>query len=238
MQRSGSTWSFNIVVGLLERCRPNEEIYAAYNEEVADFLASVPHTARHTVLKCHLLDPIGRALARSGQAKAIYTWRNLPDAVASFLAMFGGDFEHAFLVITASLVVYRFHARGRNALMIGYDDLIGSPRETIARIASHIGLDATPEIIADLAHEQSIEEVLKRVEQIGSQPANAHLIRHEPTTFDPGATLHRHHILHGGSGYGAERLTKKQLDRLEALREEYGFFCWPRASHPNISTGS
>jgi Sulfotransferase domain len=215
MQRSGSTWSFNVVKGLLAHCKPGEEIYGGYDENIADFFASVPHTARHVVLKCHLLDPVGKAMARSGQARIIYTWRNLPDALVSFMTMFGGDFEHAFLVLTASLVIYRFHVRGKNALMIGYDELLNQPREAVQRVAAYLGLEPAPAVIDQLVHEQSLEQVRQRVEQFAALPDDAH---------DPETILHRNHIRDGSTGYGAKLLTKEQLDRLEALRQEYGFF--------------
>jgi hypothetical protein len=224
MQRSGSTWSFNAVKGLLARCRPGEEIYGGYDEEIANFFASVPHTAQHVVLKCHLLDPTGKALARSGQAKIIYTWRNLPDAAVSFMTMFGGDFEHVFLVLTASLVTYRFHARGKNALMIGYEELMNQPREAIGRIADHLGLEPSAAMVSTVAEEQSLEEVRKRAERIHAQADESRLVRHENTVYDAETILHRNHIRDGGSGYGAGRLTEEQLGRLEALRREYGFF--------------
>jgi hypothetical protein len=170
MQRSGSTWSFNVAKGLLAHCFPEDEIYSGYEEDIAGFMASVPHAAKHVVLKSHLLDPVGKALARSGMAKMIYTWRPLPDAAASFLSMFGGDFEHVFLVITNSLVVYRFHLRNKNALMVGFDEMMQTPQETIGRIASYLNLDPSRTVITDLARKQSLEEVRKRLAQIESMP--------------------------------------------------------------------
>jgi hypothetical protein len=214
MQRSGSTWSYHVARGLLLRCRPGEEIHCSYLEDVAEFIASAPASARHTLLKTHLLDPTGKALARSGAARFIYTWRNLPDVTASFLAIFGGDFEHAFLAITNSLVIYRFHVRERNALLLGYDEIMHSPREAIARVAAYLGLEPAESDIAALAHEQSLPEVRRRLEQGETS--------HDPHA--PETMLHPHHIQKGGSGYGAKILTPEQLARLEALRQEYGFF--------------
>jgi hypothetical protein len=209
MQRSGSTWSYHIARGLLLRCRPGEGIHCGYNEDIAGFIASVPASARHVLLKTHLLDPTGKALARSGTARVIYTWRNLPDVMASFLGIFGGDFEHAFLAITNSLVIYRFHARGNNALLIGYDEIMQTPVETIARVAAYLGLKPAESDIAALAHEQSLPEVRHRLEQSETWRGP-----HEPETM-----LYQRHIQNGGSGYGSKVLTTEQLARLEALRQ-------------------
>jgi hypothetical protein len=220
MQRSGSTWSFNVVKGLLLRCLPGETIYDAYEEDVATFIASVPSTARHTVLKTHLLDAVGKAMVRSGQAKAIYTWRSLPDVIASFLNMFGGDFENAFLATTASLVVYRFHRQSRTGLIIAYEELTQAPVETITRMVEYLELPATPEIIAKVAHIQSIDEVRARIPRL--EAANPAAMGNNENGVHAARNLLRpQHIRHGGTGYGAALLTAEQLERLEALHEEY-----------------
>jgi hypothetical protein len=220
MQRSGSTWSFNVVKGLLLRCRPGEQIYDAYEEDVAAFIASVPRTAQHTVLKTHLLDAVGKAMARSGQAKVIYTWRSLPDVIASFHKMFGGNFEDAFIATTASLVVYRFHRQSKTGLIISYEELTQAPVETITRMASYLELDVSPELVAKVAHIQSINEVRKRIPELeaaspaalGGNENGAHAARN---------LLRPQHIRHGGTGYGVATLTAEQIERLEALHQEY-----------------
>jgi hypothetical protein len=220
MQRSGSTWSFNVVKGLLVRCRPDEKIYDAYEEDVASFIASVPSTARHTVLKTHLLDAVGKAMARSRQAKVLYTWRSLPDVIASYFNMFGGNFEEAFLATTASLVVYRFHKQTKTGLIIAYDEIMQAPLETVTRIADYLEIGATPEIIAKVTHIQSIDEVRKRIPlleaanpaAVGGNENGAHAARN---------LLRPQHIRNGGTGYGAATLTPEQLERLEALHQEY-----------------
>ena len=68
MARSGSTWSYNVVMELLRRARPDEPVHGDYSECTAEFLGLAPKTARHLVIKSHRLNPAARTLARTGSA--------------------------------------------------------------------------------------------------------------------------------------------------------------------------
>jgi hypothetical protein len=220
MQRSGSTWSFNVVKELLWRCRPGEEIYADYEEDIGAFVASVPRTAKHTVLKTHLLDAVGKAMARSGQAKVIYTWRSLPDVIASYINMFSSNFEDAFVVVTASLIVYGFHRQSGIGLIVSYEELTQKPVETIRRIADYLELDASVEIMEKVAHHLSIDEVRKRIPKVAAANRSA-LGGNENGAHAARNLLVPQHIRHGGTGYGTATLTAEQLERLTELHLGY-----------------
>src|SRR5260370_5451744 len=73
MPRSGSTWSFNVVLGLLRRSFPGEEIQHGYSEAPVEFLKATPPAASHVVMKCHFLTPMARTLVRTEAAKVVYT---------------------------------------------------------------------------------------------------------------------------------------------------------------------
>jgi hypothetical protein len=95
MPRSGSTWSFNVVLHLLCRAEPGCVLHSGYEESLPRFLEWTPPSATGAVLKCHDLDPLARALVQMGAALVIYTWREPADAVASCMRMFGQHFDAA-----------------------------------------------------------------------------------------------------------------------------------------------
>jgi vancomycin permeability regulator SanA len=107
--------------------------------------------------------------------------------------------------------------------MVGYDELMNQPQEAIRRIAAHLGLEPDADIVEEIAQEQSLDRVRERVARLDAVQ-DADLIQHENTAYDPATILHRNHIRDGSSGYGARVLSAEQLTRLEALRQEYGFF--------------
>jgi hypothetical protein len=207
-------------MGLLRHLTPGCEVYGGYHEDIAQFLESVPPAARHVVLKCHTLDAVGRTLARTGEAKVIYTWRDVADAVVSSLGMFGGDFEDALASIRSSLELYRFHRRGGNAVIVGYKEITTAPLTAVGRVAVYLGLEEHSAIIREVAEENSIERTREKVEKVNA--STNQLIRFGHAGYDPETLLHQHHIRDGRSGYGREMLTVEQTARIDALIREYG----------------
>src|SRR5260370_15143169 len=138
MPRSGSTWSFNVTLGLLRRCLPGEEIQSGYSETPVEFLKAAVPTASHVVLKCHFLTPLARALLRTRAAKVVYTWPDLPDAIASWRGIFGRRFEEGLRAAGSSLELLAFHRSYGNAAIIAYDELFYRPKHTIPRIAEYL----------------------------------------------------------------------------------------------------
>src|SRR5260370_23730798 len=124
MPRSGSTWSFNVTLGLLRRCLPGEEIQSGYSETPVEFLKAAVPTASHVVLKCHFLTPLARALVRTRAAKVVYTSRDLPDAIASWRGIFGRRFEEGLRAAGSSLELLAFHRSDGNAATISYAELL------------------------------------------------------------------------------------------------------------------
>jgi hypothetical protein len=206
-------------MGLLRHMSLGREVYGDYHEDVAQFLKSVPPSAHHVVLKCHTLNAVGRTLARTGEAKVIYTWRDVADAVVSSLEMFGGDFEDALTSIGSSLELYRFHRHSGNAIIIGYKEITTAPLTAVGRIAAYLGVEEHSEIIREVAEENSFERTREKVEKVNA--STNQLIRLGHTGYDPETLLHQHHIRDGRSGYGREMLTVEQIARVDALMREH-----------------
>jgi Sulfotransferase domain len=217
--RSASTWSYNVAMALLRNSA--QDVYGGYDENLQRFLAGVPPSCVHAVLKCHSLSAVGLGLAQVQAAKVIYTWRDLTDATASFMTMFGVDFEHAIAVMSSSLDLYRRH-RSNGALILSYEAITRKPTESVAAIASYLNVAARSELIAEIAEANSFDRMREKVKEISSLEYDGSLIRHERTSYDPETLLNLHHIRDGSSGYGVGRLKEDQLRRLEELLGEKG----------------
>jgi hypothetical protein len=224
MPRSASTWSFNVVTGLLRRSNPAQTLCGGYDEDVVRFLSGIDWNTTHAVLKCHSLDQFGQRLAHLGAAKVVYTWRDVADATVSYMRMFGNDFEHALDVMDTSLQLYRFHFESGNAVILGYDDIMSYPGDAIELIARYLGIEARPDLIAEVNEETSLKRVRQKVEQLNSDEAQHRLIRHENTRYDPETLLNVNHIRDGGSGYGRALLSAEQLGRIDDLMRKSGLF--------------
>lgn len=222
MPRSASTWSFNVVIGLLRYRKDAEGVHGGYDEEVARFLSAVPEKARDIVLKCHSLDSLGRALAQAGAARVIYTWRDISDAIVSFMRMFRVDFEHAFAVTRDSLQLYEFHRRTGNVVALHYDEIAAEPQAAVRRIDAYLGINSPAEMIRAVAEQTSFARMRERTQELAAPEKHQRLVKLERTTYDPETLLNLDHIQNGGSGYGRAVLTPSQLAQAGQLAREFG----------------
>lgn len=213
MPRSASTWSFNVIKGLLELCFPGEPVYSGYNDAPVEMLRSAKPEARHVVMKCHSLTPLGRTLARTRAAKVVYTIRDLSDAVASGMAAFELSFEQTLSIIEPSLALQAFHRGTGNAVILHYDEIVAQPRREIQRIGEYLaGGTMTADIVEEIAARTSFERMRQKVEEI-----NAGAVDEDPETH-----LHRNHMGDGRSGKGRALLTAAQLSCIADLMREHG----------------
>jgi Sulfotransferase domain len=222
MVRSASTWSYNVVMKLL-RSAVGEGVYGGYNENVANFLESVPPSASYRVLKCHTLDPVGRAMVETGEAKVVFTCRNVADAVVSFMRMFDFDFEHTYSALASSLELYQFHRRRGQALILGYQEITSRPVESVAKIAAHLGIAAPAEVVQRVADETSLEQARAKVKQLETELEGDRLVRVDRFVYDPETLLNLNHVRDGRSGYGRKSLTEEEAARIDVLIKQYDF---------------
>jgi len=206
MPRSASTWSFNVVKQLLRTREPAAAIYSGYDENVGHFLETTTATANHVVLKCHTLDALGRALARVGAAKIVYTHREVSDAVVSCMRIFKLDFEEAITSVQSSVDLYAFHRETGNALILSYEVITQRPVEAVASVGSYLGIDTPRSLVAEVAHETPPASLRRTVEELN-------VLHDDPHAYDPETLLHPHHFAVGPRG----ALTADQLRRLEPL---------------------
>jgi hypothetical protein len=209
-----------VSIGLMRQAGSGE-VFGGYDENLHRFLRGLPMSASHAVVKCHSLDATGIGLAQLSAVKVIYTWRDLADVTASFMTMFDVDFDRAFAVMSSSLDLYQRHRRN-GALIIGYGDIMRDPEGSVRRVAAHLLLDVSDELIAAIVHSNSFTKMCEKVKAIASLDYGPNLIRHERGSYDPETLLNVDHIRNGGFGYGARMLNLGQLRQIDALLAEKG----------------
>jgi Sulfotransferase domain len=226
MVRSGSTWSFNVALQLLKSCDPNRKAFGTYSDNPAVLAAAIRPRFSNLVIKSHSLDPVARGLCDKGAVKAIYTWREPRDVVASCMQMFGSSAPHATGILRKALRIWAFHRATSSACIVSYEEITKDPCAAIERIADYLGLTIDSEQLRGIADEVSFERV-KRFSQHLSELEPSRQIRSNGHFFDRVTLFHKDHIRNGGIGYGARLLGHLHLDEIDAvLREEgFGFLC-------------
>lgn len=117
MQRSGSTFAFNVARDVLRRRGTLHQ--AAATDTLAQLIAA--GDARHILLKAHEMDDTAIRLARAGAIRVICTTRRPEDAAASFIQTFGLDEDVAIALVRGWIGMYA-QVR-RVALTIDYDTI-------------------------------------------------------------------------------------------------------------------
>jgi len=136
MQRSGSTFVFNLARELLAR---SGTVHAEPSMVIRDVLARSAGSD-HIVLKAHIPDALLISLVRHGAVKTICTYRSIEDSVASLMDTFGFDLESSIGRVRAWCRMYR-DIRG-SALNIPYEAVRHRPEWVGNRVGAHLGTGA------------------------------------------------------------------------------------------------
>jgi hypothetical protein len=222
MIRSGSTWSFNVALNLIRRCCPERKVYGFYNESPAVHRASARPRDSHLVIKAHYPDSFALDLCRSGVMKAIYTWRDPYDVVASAMQAFDIPIEAAIAALRNALRVWSSHKASGNACVVSYESIVRTPAATISAIAAYLGLSVFVSDVHGLADLFSFER-LKTYTQHVDELDPSQLARSSGFVYDRETLLHSNHIRNGSIGYGARLLTPAQIALVEAALVDEGF---------------
>jgi hypothetical protein len=174
------------------------------------------------VVKSHSLDGSAHDLCASGAVKAIYTWRNPYDAVASGVRMFHFSSDQAVDILRGSLRVWAFHRATKSAHIVAYESIVTQPRVAIAEIGDYLGLNTSSADLLQIANEMSFENV-KRLSQHVNELDPKRIIHNYGQVYDRETMLHQNHIQDGRMGYGVRILDEACLDAIDEVLVEEGF---------------
>lgn len=214
MQRSGSTFAFNVVRDVLRR-RGSVHHDASYDIPAA--LAAAGDAA-HLLLKTHDMDPLGIALARAGAVRVICTVRRPEDSVASFMQVFGFSETDAVAMVKAWLGLY---ARLRPvALTVDYDLIDRHP----IRAARTIGRFLCPDVgwreAAAVARRHSKRRVKAAADRLTRSDATVRDLGY--SYYDQDTLYHRNHVSSLASQSAKTRLPAEQVTRIRKALAQNG----------------
>lgn len=209
MPRSGSTFSFNVVRGLLEHRA------AVRQEATTDILSLVERAVAvdHVLLKAHTANAVMLRLVELGAIKVVCTVRRPEDAIASLIDTFQVSLDE--LISQMRDWITMFYQLRRHALVIPYAELDRQPWRAAWRIGKKICPDAGMGEIIRVAQANSKENV---------KAACDHLARNGEGVRDIGFSYyntktfyHRRHVSTINSQAAAIRIGQ---DAVATIRKE------------------
>jgi hypothetical protein len=204
MQRSGSTFTFNIARELLQQHG------TVYQEPSDDLVAVINRSgdADHIIIKAHASNDFLSALARQKVISTICSVRNLDEAIASWMSTFGFDLETTLTQFKGWFDAYR--KVRPYALTVPYSLIENDTLAVTTLIARHIFPETDVATIAALAEKYSKDNVHRMSATMEKSPD----VRDIGFSFyDVKTFFHRRHV-----ASLTPRKPKEQLSEVELAR--------------------
>ncbi len=177
---SGSTWSFNVcrLMAKVVAGRENKPMWSGYllAEQTEGFLRTyVNDRPGPTVVKAHKLTDFGLYLLRSGAAKAVCTYRDPRDCVASMMTFAGQPFEIAMGSIAEALHSLDAYAAAGHTMFIRYEDMLDDRLAQIQRIGAYLDVALDAELLKRIDDQTSLEYARLACKKMRNQPGKNYL---------------------------------------------------------------
>jgi len=208
MQRSGSTFAFNVARDLL---RSRGQVYQDESGE-ADIVQALARSegAEHVLMKSHAACPATVTLARHGAVRTVFTARRVEDAAASWIETFGWSEAETIEHLRTWLALY---ARLRGAaLLVPYTQLDRRPWLAAWHIAHFLCRDATPAEAICIARRHAKARVKQRADALRSGDEGVADLGF--SYYDRATLFHRRHVSSLRSRRAEERLPPDQVARI------------------------
>jgi hypothetical protein len=206
MQRSGSTFCFNVVREVLSRRgkvfqKPSnniDEVYADYDG------------ADHVILKAHSVETNTFKLIQSGAMKVVCTVRRPEDAIASWMETFNFSLDESIDHMRSW--IEGFERILPYALVIPYEEIDRYPRHSAGRIAKHICSDASFAEIRRIARLYSKGEVKRVTDSLAMTDQGIQDLGF--SYYDDRTFFHRRHVSSLISRPAAERIGSASVSQI------------------------
>ncbi len=191
--------------------------------------------AEPTLIKTHGVAPLALQWLTEGKLRAICTYRDPRDCVASDLTFLGWDFK---TIVRRVLQSFEFldHYQGLSSIyFIRYEDMMRDTLGQIRGIADHLGIRTTDATLRRIDGETNIQSSLKICQTLKHRSADQvlHVAEHR---VDPDTQLHDNHIHNSRTGRWRDELSVNQAAELNSVFRpwllKFGYV------QPEVYTGS
>jgi hypothetical protein len=215
MMRSGSTWSYNVCREMFQQLagRTNRKLLYGYVDSAMldDFVVSRwPLTPELVVFKSHEIGPAALSALFDGNAKAVVTFRDPRDCVASYMIFKRWSFENTMHQISGTVKLLEQHANCPHSLFVRYEDMMANRRGELWNIANHLHLKVNEAFITGVDGATNIDASKKIVDSLKGRPLDR-ITMSDDHKVDPTTHLHENHFNGGTIGRWKTELSPEQI---------------------------
>lgn len=213
MQRSGSTFSFNVARELLE-ARGGVSVFStnAFDEALDASMGS-----NHLIIKTHAPDHFTNLLLKKNALPCICTIRKPEDAIASLMRTFEFSLEESVAAYKTWLAWHR--QMSKHVLNIDYDEIEKTPLLAVLKIGRYLLRDMKINEVIQIWWQFRKSAVYKKTQALqrdAHEIADIGFSYYDKTTF-----FHRRHVSSLETTSAHEFLTQQQIAFVRQELKEY-----------------
>ena len=162
-----------------------------------------------TVIKAHMVGPMAMQALRAGSAKAVCTFRDPRDCVASDLMFMGGGLELTIQRVNSSLEFLKHYQNTPHILLVRFEDMMADRQGQIRRIAQHLNIHVDDATVARIDARTDLESSKRLCDDLKHRPSNS-VLNIQSHRVDPETHLHEHHIGNARTGRWRDEFSAEQ----------------------------
>ena len=216
MCRSGSTWQYQVACDLLERTGPGEQLGFLTPPEF-DRVMTQPSCAQWRIVKTHDAHGTFASVLASGQARCLYSYRDLRDVAFSLAHKWSVPLRTAVIDrvgVRNCIANHAFWTTQPYVFIQRYEDWIRNPEGDVTRIALHLGIDLQAEEAGNIARRYGFDENRQRTEKLAERFRTEGIDLTDPQNTllsDRNSLLHWNHIRTGEVGGWRTQATPEEI---------------------------
>jgi len=225
INRSGSTWTYQICKELLESHSMLDLGYVKYDqlEEIIDNVEFSDY--EHVLLKMHVHSEYIKGLRSKYRIYFIYTHRDIRACIYSIMKKTKKRFDEvqAMPFIDRGIMSYSTWLSYNNVLKLSYNEIIGTGDQCVKKVMEFLNVNAD---YSKISLKYSLPEQKKRISRYKSSPIGLFKsaltkLRIRPSGMDPNSLLHLNHINSNSPDEWKEHLTVRQSEYVVKKYEEW-----------------
>jgi hypothetical protein len=220
MRRSGSTLQYQIATDLVTRRGVGTGLGYVQPMEFENLARNHGANSQFKVVKTHAYIPGAERLLESGQAKALYSHRDIRDVVVSLMKMQKTDFRQLRDegMVYALLKEYEDWNRTGEILVSRYEDITAYLPREIGRIAAYLGVSLAEGEADELATEYALDRQKERINRFQTSQLAETL---DGFKIDAKTLLHDNHINSGSQGQWRDALSRLEAALVEHMARDW-----------------
>lgn len=215
MDRSGSTWIYNIVKDLLVGTASDWRFFYLQENKIDETLSSHLDDGKKYVFKFHEYTSFSSTLVDKGKAFVIYTQRDIRDVVSSLMSFNQQSFEETIKNNLDHIINrHKKWVECKNILRIEYGTIYNCPNAAIKLLVRDLNLEYDENTISNLTRKHSFDKVklLQRSKNIKNQTKKL---------YNEKSLYHINHITDGRVGRFRDFLSSEQIAAIENIAIDY-----------------